>query len=128
MLFIIKSIILGFLKMCFRSFFAQRKCLSVPAKMPTLFWLRLEMHFCGFVGTQKVKIKSIIFLFSLLKYVAEWRAEIITYHNHVLSDAINEFLGHVYIGLTGSVTMITCTVLALTRLVFHYKGESDCFY
>jgi len=43
----------------------------------------------------------------------------------VLSDAIKEYLEHVYIGLTGSVTMITCTVLALTRLVFHYKGESD---
>uniref|UniRef100_A0A8C1LN64 RRP12-like protein n=1 Tax=Cyprinus carpio TaxID=7962 RepID=A0A8C1LN64_CYPCA len=39
-------------------------------------------------------------------------------------DAINEYLGHVYIGLTGSVTMITCAVLALTRLVFHYKGKN----
>lgn len=29
----------------------------------------------------------------------------------------------VYAGLTGSVTMITCTVLALTRLVFEYKGR-----
>uniref|UniRef100_A0A8C1D1J0 Ribosomal RNA processing 12 homolog n=1 Tax=Cyprinus carpio carpio TaxID=630221 RepID=A0A8C1D1J0_CYPCA len=43
-------------------------------------------------------------------------------------DAINEYLGHVYIGLTGSVTMITCAVLALTRLVFHYKGKSDFCY
>uniref|UniRef100_A0A8C2FL09 Ribosomal RNA processing 12 homolog n=1 Tax=Cyprinus carpio TaxID=7962 RepID=A0A8C2FL09_CYPCA len=42
--------------------------------------------------------------------------------------AINEYLGHVYIGLTGSVTMITCAVLALTRLVFHYKGKSDFCY
>lgn len=40
-------------------------------------------------------------------------------------DAINEYLGHVFIGLTGSVTMITCTVLALTRLVFHYKDSID---
>uniref|UniRef100_A0A8C1BDW0 Ribosomal RNA processing 12 homolog n=2 Tax=Cyprinus carpio TaxID=7962 RepID=A0A8C1BDW0_CYPCA len=39
-------------------------------------------------------------------------------------DAINEYLSHVFIGLTGSVTMITCTVLALTRLVFHYKGKN----
>uniref|UniRef100_A0A8B9RM25 Ribosomal RNA processing 12 homolog n=1 Tax=Astyanax mexicanus TaxID=7994 RepID=A0A8B9RM25_ASTMX len=38
-------------------------------------------------------------------------------------EAINEYLGHVYIGLTGSVTMITCTVLALTRLVYQYKGK-----
>ncbi|XDV50459.1 hypothetical protein PO909_019515 [Leuciscus waleckii] len=40
-------------------------------------------------------------------------------------DAIKEYLDHVYIGLTGSVTMITCTVLALTRLVFHYKDSID---
>ncbi|XP_053477234.1 RRP12-like protein [Ictalurus furcatus] len=40
-------------------------------------------------------------------------------------DALNEYFGHVYIGLTGSVTMITCTVLALTRLVFQYKDSID---
>ncbi|KAG9275329.1 RRP12-like protein [Astyanax mexicanus] len=40
-------------------------------------------------------------------------------------EAINEYLGHVYIGLTGSVTMITCTVLALTRLVYQYKDTLD---
>uniref|UniRef100_A0A4W4E309 Ribosomal RNA-processing protein 12-like conserved domain-containing protein n=1 Tax=Electrophorus electricus TaxID=8005 RepID=A0A4W4E309_ELEEL len=43
--------------------------------------------------------------------------------NH--KDAMNEFLGHVYVGLTGSVTMITCTVLALTRLVFQFKDSID---
>lgn len=36
---------------------------------------------------------------------------------------MDQFLLLVYAGLTGSVTMITCTVLALTRLVFQYKGE-----
>ncbi len=60
-------------------------------------------------------------------YLAEQWAEIF-FCNHVFSDAINEYLGHVFIGLTGSVTMITCTVLALTRLVFHYKGKSDFCY
>ncbi|XP_066534944.1 RRP12-like protein [Hoplias malabaricus] len=40
-------------------------------------------------------------------------------------DALNEFLGQVYIGLTGSVTMITCTVLALTRIVYQYKDTID---
>ncbi|KAI7805897.1 RRP12-like protein [Triplophysa rosa] len=40
-------------------------------------------------------------------------------------DAVNEYLGNVYVGLIGSVTMITCTVLALTRLVFHYKDSID---
>lgn len=33
----------------------------------------------------------------------------------------------VYAGLTGSVTMITCAVLALTRLVFEYKGRPADF-
>lgn len=37
-------------------------------------------------------------------------------------DAMDQYLVLVYAGLTGSVTMITCTVLALTRLVFEYKG------
>uniref|UniRef100_A0A8C2WZB4 Ribosomal RNA processing 12 homolog n=1 Tax=Cyclopterus lumpus TaxID=8103 RepID=A0A8C2WZB4_CYCLU len=36
-------------------------------------------------------------------------------------DAMEQYLMLVYAGLTGSVTMITCTVLALTRLVFEYK-------
>ncbi|KAI2657902.1 RRP12-like protein [Labeo rohita] len=41
------------------------------------------------------------------------------------TDAINEYLAQVYVGLTSSVTMVTCTVLALTRLVFHYKDSID---
>lgn len=43
----------------------------------------------------------------------------------MFSDAVNEYLGYVFVGLIGSVTMITCTVLALTRLVFHYKGKNE---
>lgn len=39
-------------------------------------------------------------------------------------DAMEQYLALVYAGFTGSVTMITCTVLALTRLVFEYKGRS----
>uniref|UniRef100_A0A7N8WWX9 Ribosomal RNA processing 12 homolog n=1 Tax=Mastacembelus armatus TaxID=205130 RepID=A0A7N8WWX9_9TELE len=40
-------------------------------------------------------------------------------------DAMKEYLALLYAGLTGSVTMITCTVLALTRLVFEYKGKLE---
>uniref|UniRef100_A0A665UXK5 Uncharacterized protein n=1 Tax=Echeneis naucrates TaxID=173247 RepID=A0A665UXK5_ECHNA len=40
-------------------------------------------------------------------------------------DAMEEYLMLVYAGLTGSVTMITCTVLALTRLVFEYKDSIE---
>ncbi|XP_038152332.1 RRP12-like protein [Cyprinodon tularosa] len=40
-------------------------------------------------------------------------------------DAMEEYLAVVYAGLTGSVTMITCTVLALTRLVFEYKDSIE---
>uniref|UniRef100_A0A665UWY0 Uncharacterized protein n=1 Tax=Echeneis naucrates TaxID=173247 RepID=A0A665UWY0_ECHNA len=43
-------------------------------------------------------------------------------------DAMEEYLMLVYAGLTGSVTMITCTVLALTRLVFEYKGGPADFH
>uniref|UniRef100_A0A8C2YZK7 Ribosomal RNA processing 12 homolog n=1 Tax=Cyclopterus lumpus TaxID=8103 RepID=A0A8C2YZK7_CYCLU len=39
--------------------------------------------------------------------------------------AMEQYLMLVYAGLTGSVTMITCTVLALTRLVFEYKDAID---
>ncbi|GLD66505.1 RRP12-like protein, partial [Lates japonicus] len=40
-------------------------------------------------------------------------------------DALEQYLVLVYAGLTGSVTMITCTVLALTRLVFEYKDSIE---
>lgn len=39
------------------------------------------------------------------------------------AEAMQRFLLLVYAGLTGSVTMISCTVLALTRLFFEFKGE-----
>lgn len=40
-------------------------------------------------------------------------------------DAMEQYLVVVYAGLTGSVTMITCTVLALTRIVFEYKDAIE---
>lgn len=40
-----------------------------------------------------------------------------------LPEGMERFLLLVYVGLTGSVTMISCTVLALTRLFFEFKGE-----
>ncbi|KAM9727475.1 RRP12-like protein [Menidia menidia] len=40
-------------------------------------------------------------------------------------DAMEQYLVLVYAGLTGSVTMITCTVLALTRIVFEYKDSIE---
>ncbi|XP_041921252.1 RRP12-like protein isoform X3 [Alosa sapidissima] len=40
-------------------------------------------------------------------------------------DALEEFLSVVYVGLTGTVTMMTCTVLALSRLVFHYRDSIE---
>ncbi|XP_040291346.1 RRP12-like protein isoform X1 [Bufo bufo] len=39
-------------------------------------------------------------------------------------EALERYLAVVYAGLTGSVTMITCTVLALTRLVFEFKDHT----
>ncbi|XP_036402433.1 RRP12-like protein [Megalops cyprinoides] len=40
-------------------------------------------------------------------------------------EAMEQYLALVYVGLSGSVTMITCTVLALTRLVFEFKDSMD---
>ncbi|XP_035027985.1 RRP12-like protein [Hippoglossus stenolepis] len=40
-------------------------------------------------------------------------------------DAMEQYLVLVYAGFAGSVTMITCTVLALTRLVFQYKDSIE---
>ncbi|XP_062319179.1 RRP12-like protein [Osmerus eperlanus] len=40
-------------------------------------------------------------------------------------EALQQYLLLVYVGLTGSVTMITCTVLALTRLLFQFKDSID---
>ncbi|KAG9341086.1 hypothetical protein JZ751_019840 [Albula glossodonta] len=40
-------------------------------------------------------------------------------------EALEKYLELVYIGLSGSVTMITCTVLAVTRLVFEFKDSMD---
>ncbi|NXG58608.1 RRP12 protein, partial [Hemiprocne comata] len=40
-------------------------------------------------------------------------------------EAMQRFLLLVYVGLTGSVTMISCTVLALTRLFFEFKDHLE---
>ncbi|XP_069836077.1 RRP12-like protein [Dendropsophus ebraccatus] len=39
------------------------------------------------------------------------------------AEALDRYLAVVYAGLTGSVTMITCTVLTLTRLIFEFKDH-----
>ncbi|KAM4033364.1 RRP12-like protein [Anomaloglossus baeobatrachus] len=39
------------------------------------------------------------------------------------AEALDRYLTVVYAGLTGSVTMITCTVLTLTRLLFEFKDH-----
>uniref|UniRef100_A0A8C6NAX8 RRP12-like protein n=1 Tax=Melopsittacus undulatus TaxID=13146 RepID=A0A8C6NAX8_MELUD len=40
-------------------------------------------------------------------------------------EGLERFLLLVYVGLTGSVTMISCTVLALTRLFFEFKDHME---
>ncbi|XP_028916752.1 RRP12-like protein [Ornithorhynchus anatinus] len=37
-------------------------------------------------------------------------------------DALQRYLLLVYAGLTGSVTMVSCSILALTRLLFEFRG------
>ncbi|XP_061914095.1 RRP12-like protein [Entelurus aequoreus] len=43
--------------------------------------------------------------------------------NH--KEAMEQYLPLVYVGLTGPVTMITCSVMALTRLLYEYKDDID---
>ncbi|XP_077469171.1 RRP12-like protein [Stigmatopora argus] len=40
-------------------------------------------------------------------------------------EAMEQYLVMVYAGLTGSITMITCTVMALTRLVYEYRDSIE---
>ncbi|XP_057703940.1 RRP12-like protein [Corythoichthys intestinalis] len=40
-------------------------------------------------------------------------------------EAMQQYLLVMYAGLTGSITMITCTVMALTRLVYEYKDSIE---
>ncbi|XP_075699158.1 RRP12-like protein [Rhinoderma darwinii] len=41
------------------------------------------------------------------------------------TEALDRYLTVVYAGLTGSVTMITCTILTLTRLLYEFKDLMD---
>ncbi|NP_001075884.1 RRP12-like protein [Xenopus tropicalis] len=43
--------------------------------------------------------------------------------NHDQKEAMEQYLAVVYAGLTGSVTMISCAVLTLTRLLFEFKDQ-----
>ncbi|OCT71705.1 hypothetical protein XELAEV_18034683mg [Xenopus laevis] len=43
--------------------------------------------------------------------------------NYDQKEAMEQYLAVVYAGLTGSVTMISCSVLTLTRLLFEFKDQ-----
>ncbi|OCT70055.1 RRP12-like protein isoform X2 [Xenopus laevis] len=43
--------------------------------------------------------------------------------NHDQKEAMEQYLAVVYAGLAGSVTMISCSVLTLTRLLFEFKDQ-----
>lgn len=79
--------------------------------------------FVRFCGNKKGS-----FFFSHFVIFEPWRFIYFTEWIFVsATDAMDEYLLLVYTGLTGSVTMITCTVLALTRIVFEYKGDKNVF-
>ncbi|XP_077437828.1 RRP12-like protein [Vanacampus margaritifer] len=42
-----------------------------------------------------------------------------------VQEAIKQYLVMVYAGLSGPITIVTCTVLALTRLVYEYKDSIE---
>lgn len=43
-----------------------------------------------------------------------------------LPEALQRYLVLIYPGLVGAVTMVSCSILALTHLLFEFKGEC-CF-
>jgi ribosomal RNA-processing protein 12 len=38
-------------------------------------------------------------------------------------EALQRYLVLIYPGLVGAVTMVSCSILALTHLLFEFKGE-----
>uniref|UniRef100_A0A3Q2Q955 Ribosomal RNA processing 12 homolog n=1 Tax=Fundulus heteroclitus TaxID=8078 RepID=A0A3Q2Q955_FUNHE len=106
---------------------------SSPAKRPRLKCLihivkRLNEEHKGFITallpeviicTKEVSVGARKNAYSLL---VEIGSAFVRFSGN--KKAMEEYLALVYAGLTGSVTMITCTVLALTRLVFEYKVSS----
>lgn len=45
----------------------------------------------------------------------------------VLPEALQRYLILIYPGLVGAVTMVSCSILALTHLLFEFKGKCDFF-
>ncbi|XP_026212091.1 RRP12-like protein [Anabas testudineus] len=111
------------------------KAASSPAKRPRLKCLmhivkRLNEDHKDFIiallpeviiCTKEVSVGARNSAFSLLVEIGN--AFVRFYGNK--KDAMEQYLLLTYAGLTGSVTMITCTVLALTRLVFQYKDSIE---
>ncbi|XP_068424787.1 RRP12-like protein [Clinocottus analis] len=108
---------------------------SSPAKRPRLKCLihivkRLDEEHIDFITTllpeviictKEVSVGARKNAYTLLVEIGN---AFVRFHGNTI-DATEQYLPLVYAGLTGSVTMITCTVLALTRLVFEYKDAID---
>lgn len=45
----------------------------------------------------------------------------------VIPEALQRYLILIYPGLVGAVTMVSCSILALTHLLFEFKGKCDFF-
>lgn len=45
------------------------------------------------------------------------------YPRLTLPEALQRYLVLIYPGLVGAVTMVSCSILALTHLLFEFKGE-----
>ncbi|KAL0965921.1 hypothetical protein UPYG_G00287950 [Umbra pygmaea] len=70
------------------------------------------------ICTKEVSVGARMSAYNLLVEIGN---TFIRFHGDA-KDALDQYLLLIYVGLTGSVTMITCTVLALTRLVFQFRN------
>lgn len=56
-----------------------------------------------------------------------WALPQVTVLVSTLPEALQRFLVLIYPGLVGPVTMVSCSILALTHLLFEFKGNT-CFF
>uniref|UniRef100_A0A3B3T8K8 Ribosomal RNA processing 12 homolog n=1 Tax=Paramormyrops kingsleyae TaxID=1676925 RepID=A0A3B3T8K8_9TELE len=130
-----RSFVLANLEQLQRALLDSLKSAASPAKRPRLKCLihivkQLSAEHCDFIAallpeviicTKEVSVGARKNAYTLLVEIGRLFIKFCD----TSKEAIQQYLGLVYAGLTGSVTMISCTVLALTRLVFEFNGNME---
>ncbi|XP_048865791.1 RRP12-like protein isoform X2 [Brienomyrus brachyistius] len=130
-----RNFVLANLEQLQRALLDSLKSAASPAKRPRLKCLihivkQLSAEHCDFIAallpeviicTKEVSVGARKNAYTLLVEIGRLFVKFCD----TSKEAIQQYLGLVYAGLTGSVTMISCTVLALTRLVFEFKDNME---